>query len=603
MADDGGAIGSVAETSSFERLIEIGIALSAERDINRLMEMILLEAKGLCNADGGTLYLRTDDDRLKFEIMRTDSLNIAMGGTTGKTISFPPLSLYDPTTGDANTKNVATCSAVTGNSINIPDAYDSDEFDFSGTKKFDEGTGYRSKSFLTVPLKNSQDEIIGVLQLLNAQDPDSGEVIAFSSDIQPLIEALSSQAAVALDNQQLLEAQKKLLDSFIELIASAIDAKSPYTGGHCQRVPELTKMLANAATDEEDGPYAEFELTEEQWYELHIAAWLHDCGKVTTPEYVVDKATKLETIYNRIHEIRARFEVVKRDRVIDYLKAVTAGEGDPETLKADLEQQLAKLDDDYAFIAESNIGGEFMAPERIERVKEIAAVTWTRTLDDRLGLSYEEARRIEREPPGELPYQENLLSDRYDHVIYREGEEAASAEDNPWGFRLDVPEHKYNMGEVYNLCIARGTLTEEERFKINDHIVQTIVMLEALPFPKHLARVPEYAGGHHEKMDGTGYPKKLNDSDMSVPARIMAIADIFEALTAADRPYKAPKKLSDAIKIMSFMKKDAHIDETLFELFLTSGVYKDYAERFLLPEQLDEVDISQYVSVAGGDGD
>lgn len=594
MADGSTETHEALSAASLHRLIDIGISLSAERDTNVLMENILLEAKSLSNADGGTLYIRTEDNRLRFEIMRTDSLKIAMGGTTGKDINFPPLALIDPKTGEENHKNVASAAALTGQSINVPDAYENDNFDFSGTKKFDEGTGYRSKSFLCVPLRNSQNEIIGVLQLLNALDPKTGDVIAFGSSIQPLIEALASQAAVALDNQQLLEAQKKLLDSFIELIASAIDAKSPYTGGHCQRVPELTKMLAKAACDEKDGTFADFDLTEEQWYELHIAAWLHDCGKVTTPEYVVDKATKLETIYNRIHEIRNRFEIVKRDRVIEYLNKVIDG-GDPETLRAQLEETLAKIDDDFAFIAESNVGGEFMAPERVARVKEIAEIKWTRTLSDRIGLSYEELKRANREPEQQLPVEENLLADRYDHVIYREGKEPTAGEDNPWGFKLDVPENLYNMGEVYNLCIARGTLTEEERFKINDHIVQTIIMLEALPFPKDLSRVPEFAGGHHEKMDGTGYPKKLNKSDMSVPARIMAIADIFEALTAADRPYKAPKKLSDSVKIMSFMKKDAHIDDELFALFLKSGIYKEYAERFLLPEQLDEVDIAQYL--------
>ncbi len=602
MADGITDTNEVLSASSLQRLIDIGIALSAERDTNVLMETILLEAKSLSNADGGTLYISTKDNRLRFEIMRTDSLDIAMGGTTGKDINFPPLALYDAKTGEENHKNVASAAALTGKSINVPDAYESDEFDFSGTKKFDEGTGYRSKSFLCVPLRNSQEEVIGVLQLLNAVDSATGDVIHFGKHIQPLIEALASQAAVALDNQQLLEAQKKLLDSFIELIASAIDAKSPYTGGHCQRVPELTKMLASAACDEKEGPFADFDLTEEEWYELHIAAWLHDCGKVTTPEYVVDKATKLETIYNRIHEIRNRFEIVKRDRVITYLNAVIDG-GDADQLRAELETELAQIDDDFEFIGECNVGGEFMAPERIERVKEIAKTKWTRTLSDRAGLSYEELKRIEREPEPELPFEESLLSDRYDHVIYREGMEPTAVEDNPWGFHLDVPEHKYNLGEVYNLCIARGTLTEEERFKINDHIVQTIIMLEALPFPKHLARVPEFAGGHHEKMDGTGYPKRLNKDSMSIPARIMAIADIFEALTAADRPYKAPKKLSDSVKIMSFMKKDAHIDDELFQLFLTSGIYKEYAERFLLPEQLDDVDIEQYMPKADAGDD
>jgi len=584
------------EADRLHRLIQIGIALSAERDINRLMEMILLEAKELSNADGGTLYIRTDDDSLKFEIIRTDSLNIAMGGTTGKRINFPPVNMYDPETSKPNLKQVASAAALTSKSINIADAYEVQDYDFSGTKKFDSQTGYRSKSFLTVPLKNSQDQIIGVLQLLNAIDAETNEVISFGADIQPLIEALSSQAAIALDNQQLLEGQKRLLDSFIELIASAIDAKSPYTGGHCQRVPELTKMIAQAACESNEGSLASFDLTEEQWYELHVGAWLHDCGKVTTPEYVVDKATKLETIYDRIHEIRTRFEVVKRDAEIDYLKALIKNKGSVEDLGVALEKRLARLDDDFAFVAESNLGGEFMAPERVNRLKKIGTVKWTRTLDDRIGISFEEQKRKDLYPAASLPTMEKLLDDRADHIIKHDKPSQAFTDGNTFGFKMDIPEYKFNLGEIYNLSIDRGTLTSEERYKINDHIVQTIVMLEQLPFPKHLARVPEYAGGHHEKMDGTGYPRKLIKDEMSIPARIMAIADIFEALTASDRPYKPSKKLSDAIKIMSFLKKDAHIDGELFELFLTTGIYKEYAERFLDQCQIDEVDISQYLS-------
>ncbi len=579
---------------AYLRLIEIGIALSAERENDRLMERILLEAKDLCNADGGTLYLVAEDEGLKFEIMRTDSLKIALGGTTGKEITFPPVRLYDPETGEPNHKNVATHVALSGESINIPDAYKAKDFDFSGTKKFDEGTGYRSRSFLTVPLKNHEGDVIGVLQLLNAQDRDTGEVISFGEDIQPLVEALTSQAAVALDNQHLIDAQKQLLDAFIELIASAIDAKSPYTGGHCQRVPELTKMLARAACDSDSPLYGDFDLTEDQWYELHIAAWLHDCGKVTTPEYVVDKATKLETIYNRIHEIRTRFEVAKRDVEIDYLKAMLDGKGDAKKLKKKRDKSLARLDDDFAFVAECNIGGEFMAPEKVERIKEIAGRTWTRTLDDSLGISQDEAKRRAGASDGSVAAPESLLADKAEHIIHRDPGDAMT-DDNPFGFRLDVPEHKYNLGEIYNLCIPRGTLTPEERFKINDHMVQTIVMLEQLPFPKHLRRVPEYAGGHHETMIGTGYPRKLTQEDMSIPARIMAIADIFEALTAADRPYKAPKTLGESIRIMSFMKKDQHIDSDLFRLFLESGVFKEYADRFLKPEQIDEVNVSEYL--------
>ena len=580
------------------KLIDIGIALSAEHNHDRLMEKILLEAKSMCNADGGTLYLRTAEDTLKFEIMRNDSLDIAMGGTTGKEIEFPPLDMYDAKSGAPNHANVATHVALTGEPVNVSDAYKTTRFDFSGTKKFDQGTGFRSKSFFTAPMKNHEGDVIGVLQLLNAQDPETGDVIPFSPSLGPLVEALTSQAAVALDNQNLIAAQKALLDAFIELIASAIDAKSPYTGGHCQRVPELTKMLVRAACESEDALFAGFDLTEDEWYELHIAAWLHDCGKVTMPEYVVDKATKLETIYDRIHEVRTRFEVLKRDAEIEHLKARLDGKAEPGEPKKALDERLAQLDDDFQFIAECNLGGEFMAEDRMDRVKRIAAMKWQRTLDDRIGLSRDELERKERTPKKELPVEENLLADKEDHVIERQPHEIIG-DDNKYGFKLNVPEHKYNQGEVYNLCIGRGTLTAEERFKINDHMVQTIVMLEQLPFPKHLRRVPEYAGGHHETMIGTGYPRRLTKADMSIPARAMAIADIFEALTASDRPYKKAKTLSESVRIMSFMKKDQHIDPDLFALFLKAGVFTEYAERFLDPEQIDDVDIDQYLGADG----
>ena len=581
--------------SAYRRLIDLGIALSAERNHARLMELILLEAKAFTNADAGTLYLKSGDEELSFQIVRNDTLNIAMGGTTGKEINFPPVKLFNEA-GSPNMNNVASCSAITGEVIDIADAYTSNEFDFSGTKRFDSSTGYRSQSFLTVPLKNHEGYVIGVMQLINAKDPKTGETVAVDRDILPLVDALASQAAVSIDNQMLLEAQKQLLDAFIELMAGAIDAKSPYTGGHCQRVPELTKMLTRAACDATDGLYKDFDLTEAEWYELHIAGWLHDCGKVTTPEYVVDKATKLETIYDRIHEVRMRFEVLKRDAEINYLTARLAG-GDEAALKAAYDAEIAALDEEFAFVGECNVGGEFMAPEKVERLKKIAERTWTRTLSDRIGISYDEKKRKEREPEAALPVVVPLLQDRADHIVIREGHDLVPP-DNKWGFKMKVPEHKFNLGEVYNLSIGRGTLTEEDRYKINDHIVQTIIMLEALPFPRHLRRVPEYAGGHHEKLDGTGYPRRLTKDQMSIPARIMAIADIFEALTAADRPYKAPKKLSESIKIMGFMVKDQHIDPDLFKLFLESGVYKQYAQRFLLPDQIDEVDLKPYLGQA-----
>ncbi len=522
----------------YSRLHRIGVALSAEKNRDRLMERILVEAKELCRADGGTLYLRTDEDTLRFAIMKSDSLSIALGGSTGKPIALPEIPLFDGD-GEENHKNVASHCALEKKSVNIHDAYAAEGFDFSGTKAFDESNNYRSTSFLTIPMCNQSDRVIGVLQLLNARD-DDGAVIPFEESRQEIVEALASQAAMALDNQMLADAQKKLMESFIKLIAAAIDDKSPYTGGHCRRVPLLTEMITRAVCETNEGPFADFDLDEEQWYELHIAGWLHDCGKVTTPIHVLDKATKLETIFDRMEAVRTRFAVMVRDAEVEGLERKLAGE-DAAMVDDDLATLKASLADELAFLETANIGGEFMSDEKKDRVKKIAE----RRYRDHQGVP------------------QPLLSDE----------------------------------EIANLCISRGTLTDDERTVINGHMVQTIRMLEALPFPRNLRRVPEYAGGHHEKMDGGGYPRGIYAGDMSVPARIMAIADVFEALTAQDRPYKPGKPLSEAMRIMSFMKKDNHLDPQLFDLFVTSGVYKEYARDFLPPHLIDDVDEDALLAV------
>ena len=523
-------------------LANIGLALSKEKNMSKLLEMILIEAKRIANSDGGTLYMMTDDNRLRFEIMMTDSLDFHMGGTSGKDIPFYPVKLYDEK-GEPNKSMIAAYVGLTGETVNIPDAYKAKGFDFSGTKMFDEKTGYHSQSFLTVPLKNHEDEIIGVLQLLNAQNQNAKKIISFTSDIQEMVEALASQAAVAITNKNLIKDLEALFESFIKLIASAIDAKSPYTGGHCARVPEITMLLAKAVQDTIDGPFADISFTDKEMYELKIAAWLHDCGKVATPEFVVDKSTKLETIYDRVNEVETRFAALKRDEQIKLLKSELKVERDDslskqeklikiKTLKSKYSKKLRELKSDLEFIKESNIGGEFMSGDKKDRVHNISNYRW--------------------KPNGKM---ENFLSE----------------------------------DEVYNLTIPRGTLTAEERKVINDHIVVTINMLEELPYPKHLKNVPEFAGGHHEKLDGTGYPKGLTKDEMSVQARIMAIADIFEALTAKDRPYKKGKTLSQAMRILGFMKNDAHIDVDLFDIFVKDKIYLKYAEEHLDPDQIDEV--------------
>jgi HD-GYP domain-containing protein (c-di-GMP phosphodiesterase class II) len=511
-----------------------GLALSSERNRDRLLETILVEAQGVCHADGGTLYLRNDRDELCFAILRNDSLGLRLGGTTGKAVDLPPIPTVDPKSGQPNHANVASFAACVKQSVNIRDAYDAPGFDFSGTRAFDERHGYRSRSFLTIPLQNSEGLVLGVLQLINARRFASNDVVPFRHEDQLIVEAFASQAGIAIDNRNLLDGQKALLESFIMMIAGAIDAKSPYTGAHCERVPVLTEMLARSLCEATTGPFAGFDLTEEEWYELRIAAWLHDCGKVVTPTHLMDKATKLERVYDRVAAVRTRFELLARDARIAFLEAA-AGRTPEERalLEAAHLAHLAELDAELALIERSNVGGEFLSPEEQATIRGIGVRTYT-----------ERGRRVPL-----------LLPD-----------------------------------EIENLCISRGTLTHEERIVINGHMVQTVRMLEALPFPRHLRRVPEYAGGHHERMDGKGYPKGLFAADMSVPARVLAIADVFEALTATDRPYKPGKKLSETMRIMANMKRDNHLDPDLLDHFVRSRVYLQYARRYLSPDLIDEVD-------------
>lgn len=523
-----------------EQLNAIGAALSKERDINRLLETILIAAKTITHADGGTLYRMTEDGKaLRFEILRTDSLDIAMGGTTGNVINFPNLPLSKET-GEANDSMVAAYAAIHDKTVNIADAYTEAGFDFSGTRSFDERTGYRSQSFLTVPMKNHEGEIIGVLQLINAQDPQTRTVRPFGSADQSLAESLASQAAIALTNRLLITQLEELFEAFINLINLAIDEKSPYTGGHCQRVPALTMMLADAADAATEGPLAAFKMDERDRYELKIAGLLHDCGKVTTPVHVVDKATKLHTLFDRIHLIDTRFEVLKRDAEIRALRQQLAQRDSADAAAEEANwqgylEEVRVLDEERDFLRKANIGGEAMKEADQQRVRDIATRHKWRDFNSN---------------------ETDFLS----------------------------------ADEADNLSIRAGTLTQKEREVINYHIVATIKMLEQLPWPKHLTKVPEYAGGHHERMDGKGYPKGLTRDQMSLQARMMGIADIFEALTAKDRPYKPGMKLSQAMGIMANFRKNGHIDPDLFEVFVRQGVYRRYAEQFLDPGQVDDVD-------------
>ncbi|MCK5666772.1 MAG: GAF domain-containing protein, partial [Thiotrichaceae bacterium] len=439
--------------------------------------------------------------------------------------------------GTENHHMVVSHCVLTGQTVNIEDAYHEAGFDFTGARRFDKSTGYKTQSILTFPLKDHEREIIGVLQLINARDPVTGKVISFNDVDQQLAESLASQAAVALTQKRLLKELQVLFEAFIKMIASAIDDKSPYTGGHCRRIPVLTMMLAEAVSKVKTGPMSNFIISDKDRYELETAAWLHDCGKVVTPEYVMDKSTKLETIYDRIHLIEHRVEILLRDLEIDYLKACHKARQQSQdigTLTSEYQKNIEELKADLIFLQQSNEGGEFMTDDSISRTNTIAKKQWIDLSGKKMSLLTED--------------------------------------------------------ELVNINIRKGTLNDGEREIINHHIVATINMLESLPFPKHLKNVPEYAGGHHEKMDGTGYPRGLKKEEMSIQTRIMAIADIFEALTASDRPYKKGKKLSECLKIMGFMKRDNHIDADLYDVFIQQKIYLKYAEEFLDPEQIDAID-------------
>lgn len=515
-------------------LNEIGIALSSEKDIDGLLQKILTGAKALTNADAGTLYLADERNQmLNFSILLNDSLKLAQGAGYEHPVELPALALCNEK-GVANLHNVAAYAANKRQVVNVPDAYSAEGFDFSGTRIVDDATGYHSQSFLTVPMENHEGDLIGVLQLINAKD-DQGNIRAFDEVDASIVRSLASQAAVALTQKRLINDQKKLFEAFIELIAKAIDEKNPHTSAHCSRVPDLTLMIAEAASEVGHGPLKEFQLSEDELYEIRIAAWMHDCGKVTTPEHVINKATKLETIVDRIESVETRFCLVR-----DQLHMAKLS-GDIQ--EAEFHQKAEELTDDFEFIARANKGGEFMAPEDQQRVAEIAhKYSWRDMSGTRQAI-------------------------------------------------LD-------QDEVYNLQIAKGTITAEERAIMNNHMAVTIAMLESLPYPKHLKNVPEIAGGHHERMDGRGFPRGLTREQLSIPARMMGIADIFEALTASERPYKPPMPLSQALTILGKMMLDNHIDPDLFRLFVEEKVYLKYGKKYLKPEQLDEIALKDIPGLA-----
>lgn len=514
------------------QLADLTGALTTEKDHIQLLDRIILGCMFLTNADGGTLYTidEENNNELHFTVLHNRSL-----GIHSKPRNMPTVEIYNAQQQASNL--VAAQTFAQQKTINIDDVYRSEEYDFSGTRKFDKQLNYRSKSFLCVPLMDHEGEIIGVLQLINALDKE-GQIITFPPDQQHLVESLASLAATVLTKRRLIDAQKELFESFIKLMGRAIDHKSPVTGKHCEQVPEIAMLLAEAVNNNsDDNHYADVQFNDNDMYELRIAAWLHDCGKITSPEYIIDKATKLHTMFDRIELVASRFREYKLQLQLNHLRNLPAlSPTDAEIAEQQVQRQCLQLDQDLAFLRQSNTGSEFMVDADVARIKQIAEIRWT----DDLGES---------------------------HYLLTED-------------------------EIENLCIRKGTLLQSEIQVMRDHIKVTIEMLESLPYPKHLAQVPEIACNHHEHLDGSGYPRGLLAEHISPRARIMCIADIFEALTSPDRPYKKGMLLSQAMNIIGKMVEDNHLDANLFTIFVKSGAYIEYANRHMSPRQIDEIDLS-----------
>ena len=528
----------IKDRTNLQHFIDISIRLTTEKEPQLLLDEILQVVMSIANSDAGSIYSITEDDQLKFETVINKSLNLYLGGGSDRFVSFPNIDLYID--GKPNQRAIVAHAVNSGKVINIPDVYAALPFDMSAAREMDARTGYRTQSMLTIPLKDHQDDILGVIQLINVKDSNNN-IIPFSEELVTLIRSFASLGAIALTNSSLIKEMEELFSTFAETIAMAIDEKSPHTGGHCKRVPALTLILADAVNAISKGPLASFSMSDSDRHQLDIAGWLHDCGKIATPDHIMEKATKLETIFDRISFIDAKFEIISRDLKINYQEQIISAmkNGKPvevQQLERLLDTELKQVALDRALLQRINVGGEFLGDKELAQIERIA---------------------------------------KHYHLVIN-----------------DIRTPLLNDDEVENLSIRRGTLTAGEHDVMKRHMDVTKNILDALPFPKHLSKVSEYALGHHEKLDGTGYPRGLTKEQMSVPARLMAITDIFEALSAVDRPYKKAKPVSECLFILGTMVEKNHLDPDIFAVFIESGVYKNYISEYANPEQLDDVDLN-----------
>lgn len=501
-----------------ETLNKIGIALSSETNLGRLLDLIVRETRSFTNADAGSLYLVDQDNgALHFEVAQNDTLRKR---ANMKPDTFKPYSL-------ALTKNsIAGYVAITGETLNIPDAYNlSPEAGFEFNRDFDKRNNYRTKSMLLVAMKDTEGEIIGVLQLINSLDAN-GEVTSFDSSIESLVSSLASQAAVAIKNAQLFKEIKAVFEALIQYSVSAIDARSPFTAGHSRGVAKYTMALARAVNDTHDGPYGSVTFGPAELEELNYAAWLHDIGKIGVREWVLDKRTRLsdaETV-----ALINRFGNIKASAILQTEKeklAILQGGGDNAKRIGELDRglngTLRQIEEDLGFIQEIN-ASNFLTEPQLERLE---------------GIRQKQYRDI------------------------------------------DGGEHNYLTDfEFENLSVIKGNLRKDEVGEIQSHVVHTENIVNKIPFKGSLKRVPLFAAGHHEMLDGSGYPKHTKAEDIPLQTRIITVADIYEALIAKDRPYK---KSMDPMKSLAILEEEAdngRLDRDLVRIFIEKRVYETAEE-------------------------
>ena len=510
---------TVLSEHKFEEIMKINLAFSSQHDKNILLEDILTLTRNLTNADAGTLYIKSKDEKyLSFKVVHNNTLNIKMGGTKNN-LNWPDLPIFEEN-GKTNNEMVAVVCANEKRIINIPDVYKTTKYQFDGTKDFDKSTSYHSKSMLVIPLINHDNEVIGVLQLINKIK--NGEIINFNKLDEKVIISLASQAAMALTNMQLITSLEDFIDAFVTTIAKAIDTKSPYTSDHIGKVEEIALLVAKAISDD-NTIYKKIKYSENDYKQLSLAAWMHDIGKISMPEHIIDKATKLEKIFDRIHLIEQRFEVIKLNKEIEYLKN--------QTPRTEYENFINEINNDIEFIKRINFGGEFMSDEDIQKLENIS-------------------RKVYIKNDGEII---SFISE----------------------------------DEFYNLSIKKGTLTKEEIEIIRNHAQLSLDMISGLPFPKKYKDVLNIACNHHEKLNGLGYPRGLKAEEISLEDRIMILADIFEALTASARPYKDAMKLSKVKDILSSMANKGELDKELIDFFFNHKILHEYSKNELKSYQLD----------------